>query len=141
MDIPTHKHTNVTWLHCAISCPTTASEVLVLWYYTCDLAWPDSCLYLWFHADTGATAITAAHSATVNLTCIDPVGRNFPPAWIMDGLATFPNDGYWSYRNETTGELIGILAINGNRTCGTFNVYCLPNNGQIIHNTTLTVEG
>jgi len=59
----------------------------------------------------------------------------------MDGLPILVGDGYRSSRDETTGELIGILTINGNRTCGTFNVYCLLRNGQTMHDITMMVEG
>jgi len=63
----------------------------------------------------------------------------------MNGFITLSDDGY-SYsreysRDEDTGELIGILTINGNHTCGTFNVYCLFRNGQTMHDTSLMVEG
>ena len=59
----------------------------------------------------------------------------------MNGSFVLSGDGYRSSRDETTGELIGILTINDNHTCGTFNVYCLLRSGQTVHETTLTVEG
>jgi len=59
----------------------------------------------------------------------------------MDGLPTLVGDGYRSSRDEDTGELIGTLTINGNHTCGTFNVYCLLRSGQTMHEITLIVEG
>ena len=85
----------------------------------------------------------AAHNATVRLTCIDSysVEQLFPPVWVINGSSVPSEDGYRFTRDETTGQLIGILTINGNRTCGTFNVYCLLHNRQTVHETTLTVEG
>jgi len=97
----------------------------------------------WLHTGTGAEAavISAAHNTTVNLTCIDSVDQLFPPAWVMNGSFVLSGDGYRSSRDEDTGELIGILTINGNHTCGAFNVYCRLYSGQIMNDITLTVEG
>jgi len=80
----------------------------------------------------------AARNVTVNLTCIDSGG---PPAWVKNGSFVTSDDGYRSTRDEDTGELIGILTINGNHTSGAFNVYCRLYSGQIMNNITLTVEG
>jgi len=85
--------------------------------------------------------VTAAHNTTVVLMCVDPSSGNFPPAWIKNGSVALTDDGYTSSRDEDTGELIGTLTINGNHTCGTFYVYCVLHNGQILHTTSLTVEG
>ena len=85
--------------------------------------------------------MNAAHNTTVVLTCVDPSSGNFPPAWIKNGSVALTDDGYTSSRDKDTGELIGTLTINGNHTCGTFYVHCVLRNGQILHNTSLTVEG
>ena len=92
-------------------------------------------------AGADATVVTVGHNTTVKLTCIDPNGALFPPAWIINGSSALTESGYTSSRDENTGELIGTLIINGSRTCGTFNVYCSLHSGQIMHNTSLTVEG
>jgi len=81
--------------------------------------------------------MNAAHHTTIELTCIDQNDEGYYPVWYMNGSA----DGYRSSRDEGTGELIGTLIINGNRTCGTFNVYCRLYSGQTVHNTILTMEG
>ena len=83
----------------------------------------------------------AAHNTTVELTCITSDGGLAPPAWFMDGSLALTEDGYTSSRDEDNGELIGILTINGNQTCGTFHLCCRLTSGQIMHNFTLTVEG
>jgi len=94
------------------------------------------------HTGTFAdVTLNAAHNTTVELTCIDPNSVYFPPAWIKNGSVVLTDDGYRASRGEGTGKLIGTLTIDGNRTCGTINVYCVLNSGQIIQNTSLTVEG
>ena len=97
----------------------------------------------WLHtgAGTDVSNLKAAHNTTVVFTCIDHTDAHFPPAWWMDGSLVLTKDGYASSRDKDTGELIGILTINGNQSCGAFNVYCRPYSGQIMHNTTLTIEG
>ena len=100
-------------------------------------------LILWVHTGTVAdvTVVTVARNTTVELTCIDPNGVLFPPAWIMSGSLALTESGYRASRDEDTGELIGTLTINGNHSFGTFNVYCTLHSGQIMHNTSLTIEG
>ena len=100
-------------------------------------------LALWVHTGTVAdvTVVTVARNTTVELTCIDPNGVLFPPAWIVNGSAALTDDGYRTSRGEDPGKLIGTLTINGNHTCGIFNVHCQLHSGQIMHNTTLTFGG
>jgi len=84
----------------------------------------------------------AAHNTTVELTCAASEDDPIAPVWSMDGSFVVSEDAYRVSRDGNTGKLIGILTINGNQTCGTFRVHCtLYPSGQIMHNTTLTVEG
>jgi len=85
----------------------------------------------------------AAHNTTIELTCIDKANDPdiSPPHWVMNGSVALTEDGYRSSRDEDTRALIGTLTINGNNTCGTFNMYCILHNEQILHSTTLIVEG
>ena len=94
------------------------------------------------HAGTGADgSMQAAHNTTVELTCITSDDDPTAPIWFIDEVQALSQDGYRSSRDENTGKLIGTLMINGNLTCGTFNVYCKLESRQIMHSTTLTVEG
>jgi len=80
----------------------------------------------------------AAHNTTVKLTCTAPNSEQYNPVWYVLGPQYIPSI---PSRNEDTGELIGTLIINGNRTSGTFSALCRLLNGQNMHYTTLTVGG
>ena len=96
------------------------------------------CLHTGIGADV---SMKAAHNTTVKLICTASDAETFAPVWFLDGSVTVSEDGYTSSRDEDTGELIGILTINGNQTCGTFHLCCRLTSWQIMHNFTLTVEG
>ena len=83
----------------------------------------------------------AAHNTTVELTCTASEDDPIAPVWFMDGSFVLSEDGYRASIDENTGKLIGTLTINGNQTCGTFRIHCRLSGGQIMHNTTLTVDG
>lgn len=87
--------------------------------------------------------LKAAHNTTVELTCTDETSDPdiAPPHWVMNGSVALTEDGYRSSRDEDTRALIGTLTINGNNTCGTFSMYCILHNEQILHNSTLIVGG
>ena len=98
---------------------------------------------LWLHTGTGAdVSMKAAHNATVELICTASDDDPFAPVWFMDGLFVLSEGGYRASMDKNTGNLIGVLTINGNQTSGTFRIHCtlLPS-GQIMHSTMLTVEG
>ena len=84
----------------------------------------------------------AAHNTTVEFTCTASDRDPIAPLWFMDGSFALSEGAYRVSRDGNTGNLIGILTINGNQTSGTFRVHCtLYPSGQIMHSTTLTVEG
>jgi len=95
------------------------------------------------HTGTGADIphLRAAHNTTLEFVCIVRNGGRIPPLWFKNELLVPSDDGYSFRPDGDTGGLIGILIINGNRTCGTFHIYCSPDAEQIMHNTLLTVEG
>jgi len=105
------------------------TEVWLLW----SLLKSRSCL---IHSGVDAD-FRVAHNATVELTCIGENMEGYYPVWYTNASVddSMPN------RAGDTGELISTLTINGNRTCGTINAYCRLHGGQIMHNTTLSVEG
>jgi len=78
-----------------------------------------------------------ARNTTIELTCIDQNTEGYYPVWYTNASV----DGSMPNRAGDTGELISTLTINGNRTCGTINAICRLYDGQIMHNTTLSVEG
>ena len=95
---------------------------------------------VWIHAGTGADValVNVARNTTIELTCSDPNG--FLPSWFMNGVVVF-GDHYSSSSDVNTGVVTGTLTINGNLTYGAFNVYCSLHNDQILHNTSVTVQG
>ena len=97
-------------------------------------------LFGYTHAgiEANAAVMYAAHNTTIKLTCTAPNSEQYNPVWYVLGpqyIPSIPN------RNEDTGELMGILIINGNHTCGTFSAFCRHFNGQNVHNTRLIVGG
>jgi len=106
--------------------------------YICIKINPLNYIYIGTSADVAV--INAACNTTVELTCTAPNGALFPPTWVMNGSTVLSDGGYKSSRDDT-GVVIGTLIINSSHTCGIVSVYCRLHNGQILHNTTLTVEG
>ena len=96
------------------------------------------------YTGTGAdvTVVHVANNTTVKLMCADTAG--FVPTWFMNGSVVVGDDYSYSI-DENTGVVTGTLMIDGNHTCGAFNVYCRAHNGsgdlQNLHNTSLTVQG
>ena len=96
----------------------------------------------WLHTGTGADgSMKAAHNTTVEFTCTASDDDPIAPIWFINELQALSQDGYAASRDGNTGKLIGILTINGNQTFGTFRINCRLSGGQMMHNTTLTVEG
>ena len=77
-----------------------------------------------------------AHNTTITLEC-----RGFSyPTWYMDGSIVPPGPLYQFKFNPSTGEVLGMLTIDGNETCGVLNVSCRLE-GQIVYTEGLTIEG
>ena len=93
-----------------------------------------------FPAGTGADGamLIVADNTTLQLACSDSNG--FLPSWLVNGRVIL-GDRYSSSRDKNSGVVTGTLMINGNQTYGAFNVYCILHNGQILHNTSVTVQG
>lgn len=88
------------------------------------------------------TVVNVAHNTTVKLMCADTAG--FVPTWFMNGSVVVGDDYSYSI-DENSRVVTGTLMIDGNRTCGIFNVYCRAHahngNLQNLYNTSLTVQG
>lgn len=112
-----------------------SSHYLMLWL-VCLYSKP--CIKSTAGAGADVALVNVACNTTIELTCSDPSG--FLPSWFMNGVVVF-GDHYSSSSDVNTGVVTGTLTINGNHTYGAFNVYCSLHNGQILHNTSVTVQG
>ena len=74
-----------------------------------------------------------SHKTTITL---EFHGRYSHPA----GSLVVPGPLYKLGYDPITGDLLGILTINGNETCGVVNVSCRVE-GQIVYTERLTIEG
>ena len=77
-----------------------------------------------------------AHNTTITL---EYRGRFTYPTWYMDGYPVLPPLYQVEY-DPSTGDLLGILTIDGNETCGVLTVSCREGT-QIVYTETLTIEG
>ena len=82
-----------------------------------------------------------APGVTVKLICTGP-----DVAWYLNGRQAFTNEDCYKLALRSAGDrnATATLAINANRTCDAFNVYCrIYSKSQFlyIHNTTLIVQG
>ena len=84
-----------------------------------------------------AGAVDVAHNTTMTLTCC---GRlPYYPAWYLNGSLVFPGPSNKIVHYPRTGDLIGILVIDGNRTCGMLDLRCTVESQTIY--TRLSIEG
>ena len=79
-----------------------------------------------------------AHNTTITL---EYHGRFSYPIWYMDGYTVPPGPLYQFKFDRSTGDVLGILTIDGNETCGVLNVSCRLVDGQIVYTERLTIEG
>ena len=84
-----------------------------------------------------AGAMDIAHNTTITLKYR---GRFSYPTWYMNGYPVPPGPLYQVEYDPSTGDLLGILIIDGNETCGVLNVSCRVE-GQIVYTERLTIEG
>ena len=81
-------------------------------------------------------AINVAHNTTVKFECR---GREPYPYWLInETVARRPQ--YTVGVDDNTGDFIGELVINGNKTCGTLDLRC-ELRGQTTYSTMLTIQG
>jgi len=79
--------------------------------------------------------VNIAHNTTVTLEYRE---RTSFPTWFVDGSTAGP---LYQFRYDpSTGDLLGILTIDGNQTCGNMTVSCRVD-GQIVYTERLTIEG
>ena len=78
-----------------------------------------------------------AHNTTITLECR---GRFSYPIWYMDGYPVPPGRLHQFEYDPSTGDVLGLLTIDGNETCGVLNVICRLE-GQIVYTERLTIEG
>ena len=80
-------------------------------------------------------AIDVAYNTTTRFTCRDKVPF---PVWYLNETLV-PSPQYTVGYDPSTGDLLGILMIDGRITCGTLDVRCAVE-GLIIFNTSITVQ-
>ena len=81
--------------------------------------------------------VHVAHNTTVNLACRG--GEPPYPYWLInETIARSPQ--YTVAVDHRTGDLIGVLVINGNETYGTLDLRCVVYK-QTTYSTTLTIQG
>ena len=95
-----------------------------------------SLLLLLLHYFT-ADALSIAYNTTITF---EYRGRFSYPTWYMNGSLVPPGPLYQFKLDPSTGDILGILTIDGNETCGNMNVTCRLE-GQIVYTETLTIEG
>ena len=94
-------------------------------------------LLLLCHIILTTDAVNIAHNTTVTLAYRE---RFSYPTWYMDGYPV-PLGPLNQYEYDpSTGDLLGILIIDGNETCGVLDVSCRVE-GQIVYTETLAIEG
>ena len=93
-----------------------------------------SLLLLLCHIIFTAGPMDIAHNTTTTLECH---GRSLP-SWYMNGYLVLSGTLYMY--DPSTGDLIGILTIDGNKTCGIVNVSCRLE-GQIVYTERLNISG
>ena len=90
-----------------------------------------------FTGTTVHAAIKMAHNTTAALTCRD---RKPYPAWYVNEIVPILPPRYTVDYELTTGDFLGVLVIDGNKTVGTLNLSCVVER-QTAYNTRLTIEG
>ena len=93
----------------------------------------------------GRDIMIVAPRVTVEFKCTGPGGESGRPTWFLNGgLAETDGGCYRSTFTRAEGlNYTSTLIINGNRTCNTFNIYCIiyKEARLYLHNTTLVVQG
>ena len=84
-----------------------------------------------------AGAIDIAHNTTITFTCRGVVSY---PTWYMNGSVVPPGPLYQIGYDPSTGDLLAILTIDGNETCGILDLSCRVE-GKPIYTARLTIEG
>ena len=85
-----------------------------------------------------AGAVDVAHNTTM-MTLICRGRLPYYPAWYLNGSLVFPGPSYEIVHYPSTGDLIGILVIDGNRMCGMLDLRCRVESQTIY--TRLSIEG
>ena len=94
-------------------------------------------LLLLCHIILTTDAVNIAHNTTITL---EYRGRFSYPTWYMDGYPV-PSGPLNQYEyDHSTGDLLGILTIDGNETCGIIDVSCKLE-GQTVYSERLIIEG
>ena len=88
--------------------------------------------YILFAAD----AMDIAHNTTITL---EFHGRISFPTWYMDGYPVLSGTLY--LYDHSTGDLLSILTIDGNETCGIVDVSCTLDGQGIVYTERLNIEG
>ena len=87
---------------------------------------------------TGTTApIKMAHNTTAIFTCR---GRVPYPAWYVDEIVLILPPRYTVDYEPSTGDFLGVLVIDGNKTVGTLDLSCEVER-QTAYTIRLTIEG
>ena len=89
------------------------------------------------HCIFTAGTIDIAHNTTITCVCR---GRASYPAWYMNESLVVPGPQYRVEYDPSTGDLLGILTIDGNEMCGIVDVSCRVE-GQTIYTEILNISG
>ena len=81
--------------------------------------------------------MNVSHNTTITL---EVHGSYSWPAWYINGSLVVPGPLYKVGYDPFTGDLLSVLTIDGNETCGVLNVICRVG-GQIAYTERLTIEG
>ena len=84
-----------------------------------------------------AGVVKIAHNTTITL---EIRGRFSYPSWYMNGYLVLPGPLYQIDYDPSTGDLIGILTIDGNETRGIMTVSCRVE-GQTVYSERLNISG
>ena len=90
-------------------------------------------------AGVSGDVLIVSPGVTIELTCTGPTLN-----WFWNGRqAVTAGDCYESRLKTSEGQnTTATLTINGNHTCGTFNVYCIIHGSVVgLHNRTLAFQG
>ena len=94
-------------------------------------------LLLLCHIILTTDAVNIAHNTTITLKFR---GRVSYPTWQMNGTAIPVGPLYRFEYDSSTGDLVSVLTIDGNETCGVLTVSCRLE-GQVIYTERFTIEG
>ena len=84
-----------------------------------------------------ADSLKVALNTTTTFTCR---GRVAYPAWYMDEIVPILPPQYKVDYEPSTGDFLGVLVIDGNKTGGTLDLSCEVES-QTAYTTRLTIEG